>query len=185
MSKPTPDPIYPAYAVGDTDSDNEVTGVAAVTGLRSDHNQLEDLLRRVISTAERPAPKPELSDMEKLIQQWVREPPNRQPAAVNPPVRTRLEQMLRSFLDGQRQRQRQPSRQRPPPKRFVSVSAARMAEGKDAGGFHFDTCTGDNGSPAGGKRRLIREGGPASRVRDHFRPWTQVGERFRLFPHNG
>ena len=54
MSKPTPDLTYPAYAVGETDSDNEVTRVAAVTGLRSDQNQLEDLLRRVISTVERP-----------------------------------------------------------------------------------------------------------------------------------
>ena len=42
---------------------------------------------------------------------------------------------------------------------IISVSAARMAEGKDAGGFHYDTCEGDNGPPAGGKRRLIREGG--------------------------
>ena len=48
MSKPTLDPTYPAYAVADTDSDNEVTRVAAVTGLRSDQNLLEDLLRRII-----------------------------------------------------------------------------------------------------------------------------------------
>ena len=116
MSKPTPDPTYPAYAVGDTDSDNEVTRVAAVTGLRSDQNQLEDLLRRVISTAEHPAPKPELSDMEKLLQQLVREPANRPPAVVNPPVPTTLEQMLRSFLDEQRERQQQPPRRRPPAK---------------------------------------------------------------------
>ena len=54
MSKPTLDLTYPAYAVGETDSDNEVTRVAAVTGLRSDQNQLEDLLWRVILTAERP-----------------------------------------------------------------------------------------------------------------------------------
>ena len=38
MSKPTPDPTYPAYAVGDTDSDSEVTRVAAVTYLKSDQN---------------------------------------------------------------------------------------------------------------------------------------------------
>ena len=63
MSTPNLDPTYPAYAVADTDSDNEVTRVAAVTRLRSDHNQLEDLLRRIISTAERLAPKPELSDI--------------------------------------------------------------------------------------------------------------------------
>ena len=42
MSKPNRDPTYPAYAVGDTDSDNEVTRVAAVTGLRSGQNQLEN-----------------------------------------------------------------------------------------------------------------------------------------------
>ena len=44
MGKPSPDPTYPAYAVSDTVSDNEVTRVAAVTGLRSGQNQLEDLL---------------------------------------------------------------------------------------------------------------------------------------------
>ena len=106
MSKPTPDPIYPAYAVSDTDSANEVTRVAAVTGLKSDQNQLTDLLRRVISTGEHPAPKPEISDMAKLLQQLGREALNRPPAVVNPPVPTTLEQMLRSFLDGQLQRKR-------------------------------------------------------------------------------
>ena len=54
-------------------------------------------------------------------------------------------------------------------------SAARMAEGKDAGRVHYDTSAGDNGSPAGGKRRLIREGGPASRVRNHVRPLDPGG----------
>ena len=39
MSKPAPDPTYPAYAVSDTDSDNEITRVAAVTGLKSYQNQ--------------------------------------------------------------------------------------------------------------------------------------------------
>ena len=75
MSKPTPDPIYPTYAVDDTDSDNEVTRVVAVTGLKSDQNQLTDSLRRVISTAEHPAPK--ISDMAKLLQQLGREALNR------------------------------------------------------------------------------------------------------------
>ena len=48
MSKPAPDPTYPAYTVGDTDSDNEIIRVAAVTGLKSDQNQLIDLIRCVI-----------------------------------------------------------------------------------------------------------------------------------------
>ena len=101
IGKPNPHPTYPTYAVGNADSDNEVTRVAAVTEQRSGQNQLEDLLRRVISTAERPAPKPEVSDIEKLLQQLVRVPQSRPPAVVNPPLPTALEQMLRSFLDGQ------------------------------------------------------------------------------------
>ena len=34
--------------------------MAALTGLKSDQNQLADLFRRVISTAEHPAPKPDI-----------------------------------------------------------------------------------------------------------------------------
>ena len=79
ISKPNPDPTYPAYAVGDTDSDNEATRVAVVTGQRSGQNQLEDLLRRVISTAEPLAPKPEVPDAAKLLQQLVRETQSRPP----------------------------------------------------------------------------------------------------------
>ena len=36
IGKPNPDPTYPTYTVGDADSDNEVTRVAAVTGQRSE-----------------------------------------------------------------------------------------------------------------------------------------------------
>ena len=121
ISKPTPDLIYPTYAVGDTDSDNEVTRVAVVTRLNSDQNQLTDLLRRVISTVEHPASNPEISDMAKLLQHLGREALNRPPAVVNTPVPATLEQMLRSFLDGQRQRQRQPPRQRPTRRDWTDV----------------------------------------------------------------
>ena len=121
ISKPMPDPIYLTYAVADTDSDNEITRMAAVTGLKSDQNQLTDLLRRVISTVEQPAPNPEISDMAKLLQQLGREALNRPPAVVKPPVPTTLEQMLRSFLDGQRQRQRQSPRQRPTRRDWTDV----------------------------------------------------------------
>ena len=51
---------------------------------------------------------------------------------------------------------------------FFSVS-----ENYDAAGdwwVYVDTATDNNGSPAGGKRRLIPEGGLTSRVRDHVRP---------------
>ena len=101
ISKPNPDPTYPTYAVGDADSDNEATKATVVIGQRSGQNQLEDLLRWVIATAERPAPKPEVPDVEKLLQKLVRETQSRPPAVIGPPAPTTLEQMLRSFLDGQ------------------------------------------------------------------------------------
>ena len=79
IGKPNPDRTYPTYAVGDANSDKEATRVAVVTGQRYGQSQLEDLLRRIISTAERPAPKPEVSDVDKLLQQLVREPQSRPP----------------------------------------------------------------------------------------------------------
>ena len=121
IGKPNPDQTYPTYAVGDADSDNEATRVAMVTGQRSGQNQLEDLLRWVISIMERTAPKPEVSDLEKLLQQLVREPQIRPPAVVSPPVPMALEHMLRSFLDGQRQRQQPPPRQRPTRRDWTDV----------------------------------------------------------------
>ena len=109
--------MYPAHAVGDADNNIETTRVATVTGQRSSPNQLEDLLRRVLTTA----PKPEVPDVEKLLQQLVRETQCRPPAVVSPPVPTALEQMLRSFLEGQRQRQRPPPRQRPARRDWTNV----------------------------------------------------------------
>ena len=64
MTRPTPDMMYPTYAVGDADKDREVLKMAAVTGVRSDQNQVQDLLRRIVSAIERPTPTPEISDIE-------------------------------------------------------------------------------------------------------------------------
>ena len=44
-----------------------------------------------------------------------------------------------------------------------------MVNRKDVGRICDDTTAGDNGPPAGGKRRLMREGGSASRVSIHAR----------------
>ena len=44
VSKPRPDPIFPAYVVGDSDNISKTTRVAAVTGPKSGPDQLEDLL---------------------------------------------------------------------------------------------------------------------------------------------
>ena len=85
VSKPSPDPIYPAYVVGDANKISETTRVAAVTRQKSSSNQLEDLLRRLLTPVESPAPKPE----EKLLQQLVEETQSRPPAVVSPPVPTK------------------------------------------------------------------------------------------------
>ena len=50
-----------------------------------------------------------------------------------------------------------------------------MADIKDVWQICDDTTTGDDGPPVGGKRRLIREGGSASRVSDHARPQDPGG----------
>ena len=97
VAKPNPDLIYPAYVVVEADYNTETTRVAEVTGHNSESHQLEDLLRWVLSTAERPAPKPEVPDVEKLLQQLVRETQSRPTKAVNATVTTTLENMLLSF----------------------------------------------------------------------------------------
>ena len=180
MSKPTPDQTYPAYAVGDTDSDNEVTRVAAVIGPES----IRGLVPAGNFDRGASGSKAGVIRYGKTVTTAGEGATESATRGCKPSIPTTLEQMLHSFLDGQRQRQRQPPRQRPPPKQRPfrrdwsdvmcfscgkmshaarrcpdfnesSVSAARMAEGKDAGGFHYDTSTCDNGPPAGGKRRLI------------------------------
>ena len=113
VSKPSPDPIYPAYVVGDSDKISETTRVAAVTRQKSGPDQLEDLLRRILTAVDTPAPIPEVPVVEKLLQRLVAETQSRLPLVVSPPESMGLEKMLRSFLSGQQQQQRQPPRQRP------------------------------------------------------------------------
>ena len=121
LTKPSPDLIYPAYVVGDANYNIETTRVAEFTRQKSKPHQLEDLLRRVLTTAERPALKPEVPDVEKLLQQLVRETQSQPTTVVNPPATTTLEQMLRSFLDEQRRRQRPPPRQQPSRRDWTDV----------------------------------------------------------------
>ena len=45
VSKPSPDPIYPAYIVEDSDNISETKQMATVTRPKSGPDQLEDMLR--------------------------------------------------------------------------------------------------------------------------------------------
>ena len=58
ISKPSPDPIYPAYVVGDSDNVVEKIRVAAVTKPKSTSDQVEDLLRRLLAGMAAPVPVP-------------------------------------------------------------------------------------------------------------------------------
>ena len=99
--KPTTDPMYPTFTVGETDSNNEITKVAAVTEPKSDQHKLMEVIRRTLANTELPNPKPEIPDILERLQQLLREL-----------VPNTLEQTLKSLFDGQRQRQRQPPRLR-------------------------------------------------------------------------
>ena len=79
--------------------------MAAVTRQKSGLHQLEDLLRRILTAVDTPAPTSEVPAVEKLPQRLVGETQSRPPPVVSPPEPVGLEQMLQSFLAGQQQRQ--------------------------------------------------------------------------------
>ena len=79
--KPSPDPIYPAYVVGDSDKISETKRVAAVTRTNSGPDQLEDLLRWLLAAVDTPAPVP---TVEKLLQRLVAETQSRPSPVVSP-----------------------------------------------------------------------------------------------------
>ena len=60
ISKPSLDPIYPAYVVGDSDNVGETIRVAAVNKPKSAPEQLEHLLRRLLASMAAPVPVPAL-----------------------------------------------------------------------------------------------------------------------------
>ena len=105
VSKPGPEPIYPAYVVGDSDKVVEEIRVAAVTKPKSTPDQVEDLFRRLLAgvapPAPVPAPVPEVPVMEKLSQHLVAEAQIRQPAPVVVSETAGLETLLRLLLSGQ------------------------------------------------------------------------------------
>ena len=112
LSKPGPEPIYPAYVVGNPDKVVEEIRVAAVTKPKSPLDQVEDLLRRLLAgvalPAPVPAPVPEVLMVEKLLQRLVAETQIRQPAPVVTPEPAGLETLLRSLLSRQRASGQQP-----------------------------------------------------------------------------
>ena len=77
VSKPGPEPIYPAYVVGDSDKGVEDIQVAAVTKPKSTPDQVEIFFRQLLVSAAAPAPVPapvpEVPVVEKSLQRLVAE----------------------------------------------------------------------------------------------------------------
>ena len=72
VSKPDPEPIYPAYMVGDSDKGVEDIQVAAVTKPKSTPDQVEDFFRRLLAGAAAPAP----VNLQRLVAEMqIRQPP--------------------------------------------------------------------------------------------------------------
>ena len=105
VSKPGPDPIYPAYVISDSDKVVDDIQVAAVTKPKSTTDQMEELLRRlpmgVTTPVPVPAPVPEVPVVEKLLQRLVTETQIRQPVPMAASEPAGLESLLRSLLSGQ------------------------------------------------------------------------------------
>ena len=103
ISKPSLDPIYPAYVVGDSVNVGETIRVAAVTKPKSPPDQLEDMLRRLLANMAAPvpvpAPVPEVPTVAKLLQRLVADTQSRQPAS--PPEPVGLGNLFRLYLSGQ------------------------------------------------------------------------------------
>ena len=88
ISKPSPDPIYPVYVIGDSDNIGETIRVAAVTRPKSGPDQLMDILKRLLACMATPvpvpAPVPQVLTVEKLLQHLVAETQSRQSRQESP-----------------------------------------------------------------------------------------------------
>ena len=86
VSKPGPEPNYPAYVVGDSDKVVQEIQVAAVIKSKFMPDQVEDLFRLLLAgvalPAPVPAPVPDVTVVEKLLQRLVAETQIHQPAPV-------------------------------------------------------------------------------------------------------
>ena len=104
VSKPGPEPSYPAYVVGDSDKTREEMQVAAVTQPRSTSYQMEELLQRlltgVVTPTLVPALVPEVPVVEQLLQRLVTETKMREAALVAAPDYAGLESLLSKMLSG-------------------------------------------------------------------------------------
>ena len=77
VSKPGPEPVYPAYVVSESDKGVNDIRVVAVATPKSTPDQVEDIFRRLLGSAAAPtlvpATVPEPPAVERLLQRLVKE----------------------------------------------------------------------------------------------------------------
>ena len=112
VSKPMPEPAYPAYVVNELEYETEPVRVVTVNNPNSSVDQMEELLKRLLAVLTPAVPTlakaPETSPMDKLVQLLLSETGKRKPAPPVPAEPAGLETMLRTYFAEQ-----QPSRQQP------------------------------------------------------------------------
>ena len=115
VSKPMPEPAYPPYVVNESEYETEPVRVVTVNKPNSSVDQMEELLKRLLTmlTPAVPAPvkTPETSPMDKLVQHLLSETAQRKPAPPPPPVPAEpagVETMLREYFAEQQSSRQQP-----------------------------------------------------------------------------
>ena len=124
VSKPGPEPVYPAYVVGESDDGVDEVREVTVNQPKSPPDQVEDLLRRLLAIMAPLVPVPAPVPMvEKLLQCLVAENQRRQPAPVIRDEPVGFEKLLRSYLSGQ---------QTSTPGGFLMISPCMVADRRRA-----------------------------------------------------
>ena len=115
VSKPMPEPAYPAYVVNESEYEMEPVRVVTMNKPNSSVDQMEELLKRLLTmltpTVPTPAKTPETSPMDKLVQLLLSETAQRKPAPPPPPVPAEpagVETMLRTYFAEQQSSRQQP-----------------------------------------------------------------------------
>ena len=193
VSKPMPEPAYPTYVVKQSEYDTEPVQVVTVNKPNSPVDQSEELLKKILAVltpvVSPPAKAPELSPMDKLVQLLLLETAKSNPVPLAPAEPPGLETLLRTYL-AEQQSPRQELRFRPVRRNWSDVRCFSCGktghsvfpiyitglEGREDIDWLLDDIAKDGyGPPAGGKRRLIRREGFASRISKDARPHDPGG----------
>ena len=112
VSKPMPEPAYPAYVVNESEYEMEPVRVVTVNKPNSSVDQMEELLKRLLTMLTPAVPAsvktPETSSMDKLVKLLLSETAQRKPVPPVPAEPAVVETMLRKYFAEQQSSRQQP-----------------------------------------------------------------------------